>query len=220
MKQFTITIQDKEGLHARPAGLLSKAAKGFESTATLTKGEKTADLKKIFAVMGLAVKGGLIGCHRLRAEKDIRSPGLDIEVAGGIIGQVDRLGLRPSGGTVVLIPAQQDPLLIGAGPDDHFAPGEVGGSVYRGDVAGGFHREGQGVHPVSRKIELLFALLGYRDIDQRHIVAAGGDAQRPVLPRGRHHIQLQPQAARHQSGDIRLAAEQGFVVIGEDRQRW
>ena len=30
MKQFTITIQDKEGLHARPAGLLSKAAKGFQ----------------------------------------------------------------------------------------------------------------------------------------------------------------------------------------------
>lgn len=58
MKQFTVEIQDKEGLHARPAGLLSKAAKGFESTVTLTKGEKTADLKKIFAVMGLAVKGG------------------------------------------------------------------------------------------------------------------------------------------------------------------
>ena len=56
MKQFTITIQDKEGLHARPAGLLSKAAKGFQCAVTLTKGEKTADLKKIFAVM--AVKGG------------------------------------------------------------------------------------------------------------------------------------------------------------------
>ena len=53
-----ITIQDKEGLHARPAGLLSKAAKGFQCAVTLTKGEKTADLKKIFAVMGLAVKGG------------------------------------------------------------------------------------------------------------------------------------------------------------------
>ena len=49
MKQFTITIQDKEGLHARPAGLLSKAAKGFQCAVTLTKGEKTADLKKIFA---------------------------------------------------------------------------------------------------------------------------------------------------------------------------
>ncbi len=58
MKQFTVTIQDKEGLHARPAGLLSKATKEFQSAVTLTKGEKTADLKKIFAVMGLAVKGG------------------------------------------------------------------------------------------------------------------------------------------------------------------
>lgn len=58
MKQFTITIQDKEGLHARPAGLLSKAARGFQCAVTLTKGEKTADLKKIFAVMGLAIKGG------------------------------------------------------------------------------------------------------------------------------------------------------------------
>ena len=57
MKQFTITIQDKEGLHARPAGLLSKAAKGFQCAVTLTKGEKTADLKKIFVVIALAVKG-------------------------------------------------------------------------------------------------------------------------------------------------------------------
>ena len=30
MKSIDITIQDKEGLHARPAGILSKAAKGFE----------------------------------------------------------------------------------------------------------------------------------------------------------------------------------------------
>ena len=42
MKSIDITIQDKEGLHARPAGILSKAA----------------DMKKIFAVMGLAVKCG------------------------------------------------------------------------------------------------------------------------------------------------------------------
>ena len=58
MKQFTITIQDKEGLHARPAGLLSKPAKRFHCAVTLTKGEKTADLNKILAVMGLADKGG------------------------------------------------------------------------------------------------------------------------------------------------------------------
>ena len=55
MKSIDITIQDKEGLHARPAGILSKAAKGFESKVTMTK---VADMKKIFAVMGLAVKCG------------------------------------------------------------------------------------------------------------------------------------------------------------------
>ena len=37
MKSIDITIQDKEGLHARPAGILSKAAKGFESKVTMTK---------------------------------------------------------------------------------------------------------------------------------------------------------------------------------------
>ena len=56
MKSIDITIQDKEGLHARPAGILSKAAKGFESK--VTKNGKVADMKKIFAVMGLAVKCG------------------------------------------------------------------------------------------------------------------------------------------------------------------
>lgn len=57
MKQFTITIQDKEGLHARPVGLLSKAAKGFQCAVTLTKGEKTADLKKIFCSNGSGRQG-------------------------------------------------------------------------------------------------------------------------------------------------------------------
>ena len=55
MKSIDITIQDKEGLHARPAGILSKAAKGFESKVTMTKNGKVADMKKIFAVMGSSV---------------------------------------------------------------------------------------------------------------------------------------------------------------------
>lgn len=41
MKSIDITIQDKEGLHARPAGILSKAAKGFESKVTMTKNAKS-----------------------------------------------------------------------------------------------------------------------------------------------------------------------------------
>lgn len=33
MRQFTDTIQDTGGIHARPAGLLAKAAKALDSSA-------------------------------------------------------------------------------------------------------------------------------------------------------------------------------------------
>ncbi len=56
MKQFSYTITDPVGLHARPAGLLVKEAGKFSSDISITLGEKTANLKKLFAVMGLGVK--------------------------------------------------------------------------------------------------------------------------------------------------------------------
>ena len=58
MKQFTYTITDPVGIHARPAGLLAKAAKALDSTVTITKGEKSAAATKLMAVMGLGVKTG------------------------------------------------------------------------------------------------------------------------------------------------------------------
>lgn len=58
MKTITIVCTDKEGIHARPAGLLNKAAKSFACAVTMTKGDKTADVKRIFALMGLGVKCG------------------------------------------------------------------------------------------------------------------------------------------------------------------
>lgn len=58
MKTITVTIHDKEGLHARPAGVLNKAAKGFTCSTTMTKDGQTADIKRIFAIMGLKVKCG------------------------------------------------------------------------------------------------------------------------------------------------------------------
>lgn len=57
MKSFEYTITDPQGIHARPAGLLVKLAAGFgDSDITLEKSGKTADAKRIFAVMGLAAK--------------------------------------------------------------------------------------------------------------------------------------------------------------------
>lgn len=43
---------------ARPASQLVKQAQKYASAITLHKGAQTADLKRLFAVMGLAVKQG------------------------------------------------------------------------------------------------------------------------------------------------------------------
>ncbi len=58
MKTIDLVIRDKEGLHARPAGVFNKAAKSFASKITMCKDGKTADMKKIFGMMGLAIKCG------------------------------------------------------------------------------------------------------------------------------------------------------------------
>ena len=49
---------DEVGIHARPAGLLAKKAKEFESVITLEKGGKTAVATKLMAIMGMGVKHG------------------------------------------------------------------------------------------------------------------------------------------------------------------
>lgn len=58
MKEFKYTITDPAGIHARPAGELVKAASKYASEINITKDEKTVSAKKIFGVMGLAVKQG------------------------------------------------------------------------------------------------------------------------------------------------------------------
>jgi phosphocarrier protein HPr len=58
MKEFQYTVKDENGIHARPAGMLVKLAKGFSSTITVVKGEKTCDMKKIMVLMGMAIKQG------------------------------------------------------------------------------------------------------------------------------------------------------------------
>lgn len=58
MKSFTYTIKDEVGIHARPAGLLAKKAKEFESVITVDRNGKTASATKLMALMGLGVKCG------------------------------------------------------------------------------------------------------------------------------------------------------------------
>lgn len=58
MIEFTYTMTDPIGLHARPAGMLAKKAAEFKSTVTVVKGEKSAETRRIMALMGLGVKSG------------------------------------------------------------------------------------------------------------------------------------------------------------------
>lgn len=58
MKQFEYTVTEPVGIHARPAGLLTKEAKKYKSTITLTKDGKSVNVLKLMALMGLGVKCG------------------------------------------------------------------------------------------------------------------------------------------------------------------
>ena len=59
MKEYTYTIEDELGIHARPAGLLSKLAKSFPDTlVTVTKGDKTVKASQLMKLMNLGVKKG------------------------------------------------------------------------------------------------------------------------------------------------------------------
>ena len=58
MKTFEYTIKDELGIHARPAGLLGKEAKKYESECTITKDGKTKKLTQLMMLMSLGVKQG------------------------------------------------------------------------------------------------------------------------------------------------------------------
>ncbi len=58
MVSFNYTITDEVGIHARPAGLLVKEAKAYGDTVTITNKGKSADAKKLMALLALGVKQG------------------------------------------------------------------------------------------------------------------------------------------------------------------
>ena len=58
MRSFSYTIKDALGIHARPAGMLAKTAKSYESEITIEKDGKSVSCKGLLALMGLGVKCG------------------------------------------------------------------------------------------------------------------------------------------------------------------
>ena len=58
MKTFTYTIKDELGIHVRPAGLLAKVGKKYDSAITIEKDGKSSDVTRLMAVMAMGVKCG------------------------------------------------------------------------------------------------------------------------------------------------------------------
>ena len=80
MHTIKYTIQDENGIHARPAGIIVSAAKKYNSTITIRieRTDKSADAKKLFAVMGLGAQKGDI-LHITAEGEDAAEALTDIE---------------------------------------------------------------------------------------------------------------------------------------------
>ena len=59
MQQFTYIITDPLGIHARPAGILAKAAKNYPDTVIMiAKDDNAVKATQLMKLMGLGVKEG------------------------------------------------------------------------------------------------------------------------------------------------------------------
>lgn len=79
MKRFDYVIKDKVGIHARPAGVLVKAAGKYESAITMVYGDESADVSRLLSVMGLGVKcGDMITLEIEGADEDAACEGMKL----------------------------------------------------------------------------------------------------------------------------------------------
>jgi len=58
MKEFSYTIKDELGIHARPAGMLVKECKKYQSKIIIMIDQKEAEATKLMAIMSMGIKCG------------------------------------------------------------------------------------------------------------------------------------------------------------------
>jgi len=73
MVSSKFTISNAQGLHMRPAGILTNALKGFDSEVTIIKDGEEVNAKSIMNVMAACIKFG--------AEIEVQCDGPDEQVA-------------------------------------------------------------------------------------------------------------------------------------------
>ena len=70
MIEFVYTIKDPVGIHARPAGLLSKEGRKYTSAITVEKDGTAVNVLKLMALMKLGVKCGETVTVRVEGEDE------------------------------------------------------------------------------------------------------------------------------------------------------
>lgn len=87
-KQTTLIIQNRLGLHARPAALFVQTANQFKSEILVQKGKNTVNGKSIMGVMTLAAGRG--------SQIKIKATGVDAVKAVATLSQLIRNGFGES----------------------------------------------------------------------------------------------------------------------------
>lgn len=78
MKRFTYTITDPVGIHARPAGILVKEVKKYQSVVTVSNDNGSANAGKLMALMRLGIKcGDTIAITVEGSDEDTAAPELE-----------------------------------------------------------------------------------------------------------------------------------------------
>ena len=58
MKDVTLKLENADGLHARPAGMLAKAASGFQSKIELRSKGLSKNAKSIMSILSMSLEHG------------------------------------------------------------------------------------------------------------------------------------------------------------------
>ena len=88
MKQFTYRIEDPNGMHARPAGMLATFSKRFDSDVRVEANGKKADGKRLLSLMSLGATHGTELCFTVS--------GTDEDRAAEALERFCRLGMKES----------------------------------------------------------------------------------------------------------------------------
>lgn len=65
MREFRHVVDDINGLHARPAGMLATVCKGFDCEIKVSALGKEADGKRLLSLMSLGAKHGTELCFKI-----------------------------------------------------------------------------------------------------------------------------------------------------------